>query len=36
MSFADYYQDFMQDIYARSDAEQDFTESIFTERVCEY
>lgn len=36
MSFADYYKDFMQDIYARSDAEQDFTESIFTERVCEF
>ncbi|NDV24328.1 AIPR family protein [Desulfovibrio sp. JC022] len=36
MLFTDYYQDFMQDIYARSDAEQDFTESIFTERVCEF
>ena len=36
MSFTDYYQDFMQDIFARSDAEQDFTESIFTERVCEF
>jgi len=26
----------MQDIFARSDAEKDFTESIFTERVCEF
>lgn len=36
MDFTDYYHDFMQDIFARSDAEQDFTESIFTERVCEF
>jgi hypothetical protein len=32
----EYYTAFMQDIYARSDAESDFHESIFTEVMCDF
>ena len=36
MNYEDFYQDFLQDIYARSEAERDFSEVIFTERVCDF
>ena len=31
-----YYTDFMQEIYARSGAESDFNETVFTERLCDF
>ncbi|MFP7754563.1 AIPR family protein [Thermodesulfobacteriota bacterium B35] len=36
MSYEEFFNDFMQDIYARSKAESDFSEVIFTERVCDF
>lgn len=36
MSIADYYTEFMQDIHARSGAEQNFTGAVFTERMCDF
>ncbi|MCF6248582.1 MAG: AIPR family protein [Desulfobacula sp.] len=36
MSYDDFFKDFMQDIYARSEAESDFSEVVFTERVCDF
>ncbi|MGB5157360.1 AIPR family protein [Desulfobacterium sp. N47] len=36
MSIDDFYTEFMQDIYARSGAEQNFTEAVFTERICDF
>ncbi len=36
MSYDDFFKDFMQDIYARSAAESDFSEVVFTERVCDF
>ena len=36
MTLDEYYAAFMQDIYARSEAEDDFHEYIFTERMCEF
>ena len=36
MTLDEYYAAFMQDIYARSDAEGDFHEYIFTERMCDF
>ena len=32
----DFYNEFMQEIYARSGAESDFNEAVFTERMCEF
>jgi hypothetical protein len=36
MNIDEYYQEFMQDILARSGAEENFTEAVFTERMCEF
>ncbi|MDA3824183.1 MAG: hypothetical protein PF450_16440 [Bacteroidales bacterium] len=36
MSYDDFFKDFMQDIYARSAADRDFSEVVFTERVCDF
>jgi AIPR protein/Abortive infection phage resistance protein N-terminal domain len=36
MSYEDFFKDYMQDIYARSAAESDFSEVVFTERVCDF
>lgn len=36
MKYEEFYKDFMQDIYARSEAERDFSEVVFTERVCDF
>lgn len=36
MSYQEFFQDYMQDIYARSEAESDFSEVVFTERVCDF
>lgn len=36
MTEEEYYQDFMQDIYARSGAEEDFSEVKFTEVMCDF
>ena len=36
MSYEEFYKDFMQDIYARSEAESHFSEVIFTERMCDF
>lgn len=36
MTYEEFYHDCMQDIYARSEAESDFTEAIFTEKVCDF
>lgn len=36
MSIIEYHTEFMQDIYARSGAEQNFTEAVFTERMCDF
>lgn len=36
MSYEEFYKDYMQDIYARSEAESDFSEVVFTERVCDF
>lgn len=36
MSINDYYTEFMQEIHARSGAEQNFTETVFTERMCDF
>ena len=36
MSYEEFYHDYMQDIYARAEAESDFSEVVFTERVCDF
>jgi len=36
MSINEYYTEFMQSIYARSGAEQNFTETVFTEQMCDF
>jgi len=36
MSYEEFFKDFMQDIYARSEAESDFSEVVFTEKVCDF
>jgi hypothetical protein len=36
MSKKEHYEEFMQEIFARSDANSNFSEVIFTERMCEY
>jgi hypothetical protein len=36
MSTEDFYTEFMQDIYARAGAEENFTEIIFVERFCDF
>ena len=36
MSYEEFFRDFMQDIYARSEAESDFSEVVFTERICDF
>ncbi len=36
MDIFDYYNDFMQDIYTRSGTENNFHESVFTERMCDF
>ena len=36
MNITEYHEEFIQDILARSGAEQNFTEAIFTERMCEF
>ena len=36
MEIEEYYTDFMQDIYARSGSGQDFYESVYTERMCDF
>jgi hypothetical protein len=36
MTEEEYYQDFMQDIYARSGAEENFSEEKFTEVMCDF
>lgn len=36
MSISEYYHEFMQDIHARSGAEENFTEVVFTERMCDF
>ncbi len=36
MSYEEFYKDYMQDVYARSEAESDFSEVVFTERVCDF
>jgi hypothetical protein len=36
MDINDYYKEFIQNIYARSGAEQNFTEAIFTEQLCDF
>ena len=35
-NISEFYNEFMQEIYARSGAESDFNEAIFTERLCEF
>lgn len=36
MEYLDYYQKYMQEIYARAGSENDFTEEQFTEEMCEF
>ena len=36
MSITDYHAEFMQDIHAYSEAEKNFTETVFTERMCDF
>jgi len=36
LSINEYYTEFNQDIFARSGAENDFNEAVFTERMCEF
>lgn len=36
MTIDNYYTEFMQEIHARSGAEQNFTETVFTERICDF
>src|SRR5690554_2439954 len=36
MNVDDYYKEYMQDIYARADSKEDFTEEQFTEEMCEF
>ena len=36
VSIDSYYTEFMQDIHARSGAGQNFTETVFTERMCDF
>ncbi|MBI9091107.1 MAG: AIPR family protein [Desulfobacterium sp.] len=36
MMYEEFFKDFMQDIYARSESKNDFSEVIFTERVCDF
>lgn len=36
MSYENFYKEFLQDIYARSEAERDFSEVIFTEKICDF
>ena len=36
MNYEDYFKEFMQDIYTRSEAESDFSEVIFTERISDF
>ncbi|MBT7790351.1 MAG: AIPR family protein [Calditrichaeota bacterium] len=36
MSTEDFYTEFMQDIYARAGAEENFTETVFVERFCDF
>jgi len=36
MIFEEYFHDYMQDIYAKSEAENNYKEVLFTERVCEF
>ena len=36
MLLEEYFTELMQDIFARSGAEKDFTETVFTERMCEF
>lgn len=32
----EFYQRFMQDLYAKSGGDQNFIESVFTERMCDF
>jgi len=36
MTFEEYFHDFMQDIYAKSEAENNYNEVLFTERICDF
>ncbi len=36
MTFEQYFNDYMQDIYAKSEADNNFNEVMFTERVCDF
>jgi len=36
MNHEEYYQEFMQDLYARSGADGNFLEPVFTERMCDF
>ncbi len=36
MELAEYYTEFMQNLHARSGAEQNFTEAVFTEYLCDF
>ncbi len=36
MTFEEYFHDYMQDIYAKSEAENNYNEVLFTERVCDF
>ena len=36
MSIIEYHEEFLQDILARSGSESNFTEAVFTERMCEF
>jgi len=36
MTYEEFYHDCIQDIYASSEAKSDFTEAIFTEKVCDF
>ena len=36
MNEEEFYDDFIQDLYARSGANEDFLETVFTERMCEF
>lgn len=36
MNLVEYHEEFMQDIFARSGAESNFSETVFTERMCDF
>ena len=36
MTYEEYYTDYMQNIFAKSEAEHDFYEVVFTEKICDF